>query len=137
LIPVVLLLLFLEPLSIFLSKRFKIFDKFFKWLFERTRKKVAPIVKKYEKLGLTLFVAIPLPITGGWTGSIAAFLLGIPFKVAFPLITLGVFIAAVIVSFLTLSGVAIEKVFGLGTLLIVVGTILLLYFGYKLIKNKK
>lgn len=103
LIPVVFLLLWLEPVSSFLMKRVKVFDKFFNWFFERTRRK---FTKKYEKWGyfaLVLFVAIPLPITGAWTGSIAAFLFGIPFKKALPLIICGVLIAGVVVTLASLG----------------------------------
>lgn len=106
--PLIFILLLLEPVSRLLSKHFRIFNKFFNWLFERTRKK---FTKKYEKWGLValvIFVAIPLPITGGWTGSIAAFLFGIPFKKAFPLITLGVMIAGVII---TLASLGIFSIF--------------------------
>jgi len=43
-----------------------------------TRKKVKPYVERYGAIGLTLFVATPLPGTGVWTGSIAGYVLGIP-----------------------------------------------------------
>jgi len=99
LVPVVFLLLFLEPVSIFLSKHFKIFKKFFDWLFERTRKKSASKIKKYGYPTLVLFVAIPLPLTGAWTGSAIAFLFNIPFKIALPLISLGVLISGLLVVF--------------------------------------
>ena len=48
-----------------------------------------------------LFVAIPLPITGAWTGALAAYLTGISFKRAVLAISLGVLIAAAIVLILT------------------------------------
>lgn len=139
LIPVVFLLIFLEPLANFLSKHFSIFQKFFDWLFQRTRKNIAPSIEKYGKKALVIFVGIPLPITGGWTGSIAAFLFGISFKVAFPLISLGVLIAGGIVSVLTLSGVAIEKYFGWQTLLaiIIIGAICWFVYQKKKIKKDK
>ncbi|MBU0625790.1 small multi-drug export protein [Patescibacteria group bacterium] len=59
---------------------------------------------KYEKYGLlalSLFVAIPLPMTGVWTGTVAAFLFGVSLKRALPFIALGAIIAAVIVSLVT------------------------------------
>ena len=62
------------------------------------------LVEKYEALGLALFVAIPLPVTGAWTGCIAASLFKIRFRYAFPAICVGVFIAAIIVTLLTLVG---------------------------------
>ena len=52
---------------------------------------------------MVIFVAIPLPITGAWTGSVAAFLFGIPFKRALGLIFIGVLISGLIVTFLTLG----------------------------------
>ena len=50
----------------------------------------------YELLGLYIFVAIPLPGTGAWTGSLIASLLNIKFKKAFPAILLGICLATVI-----------------------------------------
>jgi len=97
LIPAVLLLLFLGPVSKWLSNNFLFFNKFFSWLFERTRKKTNNRIKKYGDIALISFVAIPLPFTGAWTGAIAAFLFNIKFKRAFPLIALGIVIAGAIV----------------------------------------
>lgn len=102
LIPVVPLLLFLGVLSRAMSK-LKGFSMVFPWLFERTRRR-SGIVEQYESLGLMLFVAIPLPVTGAWTGSIAAFLFGIRFRRALPAIALGVLIAGVVVTLLSLLG---------------------------------
>jgi len=102
-LPIIFLLWFLDPLSNWLSKHSRFFKKFFDWIFKRTRQRFS---KKYERWGLfalTLFVAIPLPVTGGWTGSMAAFLFGIPFKKAFPLIVLGILIAGVIVTLASLG----------------------------------
>jgi uncharacterized membrane protein len=102
LIPVIPLLIFLEPLTKRL-RRFEIWHKFFEYIFARTRRKAA-IVEKYEAIGLALFVAIPLPITGAWTGCIAASLFKIKFRYAFLAISLGVCLAAVIVTAVTLIG---------------------------------
>ena len=101
LVPILFLLLFLGPLSDWLSLRFKTCNRFFSWLFERTRKKSSSRIEKYGSIALVSFVAIPLPFTGAWTGAVAAFLFNIPFKKAFPLITLGVVIAGAIVLLLT------------------------------------
>ena len=101
-IPVIPLLLFLGPVSKFL-RRFRLFDKFFSWWFSRTLKR-SRLVEEYEALGLVLFVMIPLPVTGAWTGSAVAFLLGIRFRFAFPAIILGVLLAGIIVSFATKVG---------------------------------
>lgn len=102
-IPVIPILLLLGPLSKLLS-RIKIFRIFFDWLFKRTRSKSA-VVERYKSIGLMLFVAIPLPVTGAWTGSVAAFLFNIRFHNAILSILFGVFIAAVIVTTLSLLGI--------------------------------
>jgi len=101
-IPIPIILLLLGPLSRF-CMRFAVGRKFFDWLFVRTRRKSASI-EKYEALGLTVFVAIPLPVTGGWTGAMVAFLMGIPFWKAMLYILLGVMIAGVIMTALSLMG---------------------------------
>jgi len=101
-IPVPLILLFLGPISKF-CMRWRVGKLFFEWLFARTRRKSASI-EKYETLGLAIFVAIPLPVTGAWTGSMAAFLMGIKFHHAMWSILLGVMIAGVIMTVLSLLG---------------------------------
>jgi uncharacterized membrane protein len=50
-----------------------------------------------------IFVAIPLPLTGAWTGALCAFVFGIPMKKAFWAISAGVVLAGVIVSLATLG----------------------------------
>lgn len=65
-------------------------------------------IEKYEFWGLVLFVGIPLPGTGAWTGSLIAALLGVKFKKAFPAVILGILMATVImwfVSYVLLGGV--------------------------------
>lgn len=104
LVPVVFLLLFLGPVSRWLSDNSKFFRRFFIWLFERTRRKSNSKMEKYGPLALVSFVAVPLPLTGAWTGTIVAFLFGIPFKKAFSLIALGVVIAGGIMLALTQLG---------------------------------
>ena len=65
-------------------------------------------VEKYEFWGLVLFVGIPLPGTGAWTGSLIAALLGMKFKKAFPAVIVGICMATVImwfISYVLLGGV--------------------------------
>jgi len=101
-LPVVPLLFFLQPIADKL-RHIKIFEKFFNWLFERTRRK-AGLIEKFEAIGLILFVAIPLPITGAWTGCVAATLFKIRFRYAFAAIALGVVIAGLVVLGISLAG---------------------------------
>lgn len=58
-------------------------------------------VSKYKYLGLLLFVAIPLPGTGAWTGALAAAFLDMPLRKALPSIFAGILIAGVAISILT------------------------------------
>ncbi len=102
-IPIVPVLFLLEPVSNKLRK-FKIWSRFFDWLSERTKKN-SDLIQKYEALGLMLFVAVPLPGTGAWSGCIAASLFKIKFRYAFIAIVLGVIEAALIVSILCLLGI--------------------------------
>lgn len=55
-------------------------------------------IERYEFWGLVLFVGIPLPGTGAWTGALIASLLGIRFRKAFPAIILGILLATVIMT---------------------------------------
>ena len=103
LVPVIFLLLFLEKISNYLSHHFYFFNRFFYWLFERTRNNHRKKFKHWKELALVILVAIPLPFTGAWTGSICAFIFGIPIKKSLPLIFIGVIIAGVIVTLASLG----------------------------------
>ncbi len=105
--PVFFILLFLEKISQFLTERSEIAKRFFDWLFCRTRKKFFENYERWGALALVIFVAIPLPFTGAWTGAVAAYLFGIPRKKAFVLISIGVAIAGLIVSLLTIGAIKI------------------------------
>ncbi len=94
--PVIPILLFLGPVSQFLRK-VPVFDRFLGWLFARTRKR-GKLIERYEAIGLTMFVAIPLPVTGAWTGALAAFIFGVRLRYAIPCILLGILIAGVVVT---------------------------------------
>lgn len=61
------------------------------------------LVRKYRLLGLTLFVALPLPGTGAWTGALVAAFLNIRLRNALPAITLGVLIAGGLVTLMTMG----------------------------------
>ena len=98
-VPVIPILYLIGPVSDKL-RRFRAFDRFFDWLFARTRRK-GKLIAKFEIIGLILFVATPLPVTGAWTGTLAAFLFGVKKKLAIPAIFLGICIAGVVVTLAT------------------------------------
>jgi uncharacterized membrane protein len=74
------------------------------WTLQRSRKAFSGKYEKYGLIALPIFVAIPLPLTGVWTGALAAFIFGIPLRRSFSLLALGVLGAAVIVA-LIVTGV--------------------------------
>jgi uncharacterized membrane protein len=102
-IPVVFILFLLKSVSGFLMRYSNFFNRFLSWLFERTRKKHSAKFERWEEFALIVLVAIPLPFTGAWTGSLCAFVFGIPFKKAFPLIVIGVVIAGLITTLITMT----------------------------------
>jgi uncharacterized membrane protein len=107
LLPIIPIIWFLGELSDYLSKKFVFFNNFFNWLFERTRERTANSLNRWGKWALIFFVAIPLPFTGVWTASVAAFLFGINYRQAFWSISLGAILAGILVTILTYFGIII------------------------------
>ena len=81
--------------------------KFLTWRSEALRRRNADRFHRYGALALTVLVAIPFPLTGVWTGCLAAWAFEIPFRKALPPIALGALIAGVIVTGLTGAGIAV------------------------------
>ncbi|MFO7609183.1 MAG: small multi-drug export protein [Candidatus Krumholzibacteriia bacterium] len=94
--PVLPILVLLGPAERSL-RRYPRWDRFFTWLFKRTASRSA-MIKRYESVGLILFVAIPAPMTGAWTGAVAAYLFKLPLRMAVPCIILGILIAGIVVT---------------------------------------
>ncbi|HAN42937.1 MAG TPA: ligand-binding protein SH3 [Sphaerochaeta sp.] len=94
-----------------LLDKWSVYHRFFEKTIERARRKVGEKVRKYGLLGLMLFVAIPLPITGAWTGTIGAWVLGLEKKKSILFILLGVLIAGIIVSTVVYTGAGIASIF--------------------------
>ncbi len=99
LLPIPFVLWLIHPFFNWL-KTTKHLKKVADWL-ERKTEKNKDKVLKYEFFGLLLFVAIPLPGTGAWTGSLVAAMLDMPIKKSFLSIVLGVLGAAAIMSVVT------------------------------------
>lgn len=102
-IPALLIIYFVGPVSKFLRRKSKIADRFFHWLFAKTRRKFDKGYADWGKIALMFFVAIPLPGTGSWTGSIAAWLFDINKKESVIYIGLGVILSAIIVTLISLG----------------------------------
>jgi uncharacterized membrane protein len=109
LLPVPFILLLLDKIIPVLSRVAfldNLMQRYFAWTKRRSKQ-----IERYGWFGLALFVAIPLPVTGAWTGSILAVLLGMKFKNAFSAIFLGVIVAGIIVTCATVLGWAVAGVF--------------------------
>ena len=101
-IPVPFILLLFRPVIRWL-KRTRLFGRFAHWLEKRTHRKAGDISKKGAKaaaIALMIFVGIPFPTTGAWTGSMIAALLDMRFKYAIPAIILGIMISGAIMTML-------------------------------------
>ena len=92
-----LVYLFLSSLHKLLE-RWRPYRRFFEHIVERSRRKVHAKVEKYGYAGLVLFVAIPLPITGAYTGTLGAWILGMDRRKTILAVSGGVFIAGIIVA---------------------------------------
>lgn len=107
-IPIYFIVKYIGPIFDFLS-RFKIFKKIIDWASNKATKHIeeSERLQNFTALGLFLFVAIPLPGTGAWVGSLIANFLHVPLKKAWLPLALGVFAAGCIVLFATGSVVTI------------------------------
>ena len=95
-IPVPFILLFVRHVLEWMKKIPRL-DKIALWV-ENKAQKNTPKVQKYASLGLLIFVALPLPGTGAWTGALVAAMLDMRMKYAIPSIFCGVLIAGLIMS---------------------------------------
>ena len=101
-VPIVPILLLFGPMHALLDNVWP-FKPFFAWLLARVEKHRGRF-ERWGALALISFVAIPLPVTGAWTGSVAAFVFKVRKREAFVLLLLGVMIAGCVVMAATYSG---------------------------------
>ena len=102
-IPVFILIFGLDKITSLAEKYSQPITKFLNLVFKRTRHKTSKKIEKYGILALFFFVAIPLPMTGAWTGSIAAWLFGIPPRKAIMPIIMGIITAGIIVTLISIG----------------------------------
>jgi uncharacterized membrane protein len=84
-----------------------IFDRFI----EKARNKLSAKVEKWGWPGISLFVAVPLPVTGAWTGTLGAWILGVSKKRTMLAVIIGVFTAGVIVTTVVVLGIEAFNMF--------------------------
>ena len=100
LVPVPFIVIFIRKIFVWLRSKSEFLDRVVARM-EAKAEKNADKVHKYEKVGLFILVAIPLPGTGAWTGALVAAFLDMRLKRCFPAIALGVLAAGIIVFCLT------------------------------------
>ncbi|MBQ5334843.1 MAG: small multi-drug export protein [Oscillospiraceae bacterium] len=106
-LPIPFILLFIEKLLVWMENcKIGFLRKFALWLKARATGPKAQTIRKYEFIGLMLFVGIPLPGTGAWTGSMIAALLHISRKKSVPAIFLGLIMATVIMCIISYGGLS-------------------------------
>lgn len=89
---------------------FGFFKRYYEKTVERAQKKIKEAVDRYGWIGVTIFVGIPLPFTGAWTGALGSYLIGLEKKKTIIAIILGVLIAAIIVTITMLTGVELFRI---------------------------
>ncbi len=101
----------LAPILYFLIDKFihiflkvKIIDKYYQKYVEKTQKKIRSVVEKYGELGVAIFIGIPLPGSGVYSGALGSYILGLSFKKFMIASVLGVLIAGIIVLVISLTG---------------------------------
>jgi uncharacterized membrane protein len=109
-VPVLILVPGMARLSKMLSNFSNPAGRMLRWQENRLRRAQSARFDRYGALALVILVAVPLPMTGAWTGSLAAWIFRIPPSRAIPLIAVGVLIAGLIVTIVTLSGIELGKV---------------------------
>lgn len=102
LVPMILIVLILAPIADFLSRHIIIFKKFFEWLFLHTRHRGEKRFEKWGEFAVFILTATPVPLLGGWTGPLAAFVFDVKLKKSIPLIILGCVTAGIIVTAITI-----------------------------------
>ncbi len=100
-LPVPFIIAFIRVIMDWLKTISRPMQRFVAWLERKATGPKADRVRRYEFWGLLLFVAIPLPGTGAWTGALVAALLDVRMRRALPPIVIGVILAALLVSLAT------------------------------------
>ena len=87
-------------------RNYKFWANLMDWLFARTRARADSKIRRYEHIGLLIFVAFPVPFTGAWTGALIAYLFNLKFGRSLITIFLGILAAASIMTIVTLTGIS-------------------------------
>lgn len=101
----------LLDLIIQIVEKIKFIERIYKYYVVKTQKKIHNYVEKYGDIGLALFISVPLPGSGVYSGALAAYLLGLSYRKFIIASVIGVLIAGVIVTIVTISGNSAFQIF--------------------------
>jgi uncharacterized membrane protein len=93
------------------EKGFRWYKYLFDLFVERARKKLSVKIEKWGWIGIAIFVAIPLPITGAWTGTLGSWILGVSKRRTMVAVIAGVLTAGVIVTIVVILGIEVLNLF--------------------------
>ena len=102
-VPATIILLFAPVFHRYIEKKSGFFGVAWAKYLARAQKKLSHDYTKWGLLGLAIFVSIPLPMTGAWTGAVGAFVFDLPFKKSWWAILAGVILAGIIVTIMTVG----------------------------------
>ena len=108
-IPVPFILYALRTVGAQLEAQQNVAGRLLRWRTARIEQSWGPRVRRYGFFGIVLAVAIPLPLTGAWTGTLVVWTLNEPLRRGLPAIAAGIVIAGIIVTSLTLAGVELVR----------------------------
>ena len=105
-----LVYLFLDKI-IYLFLKIKVINRCYQVYVEKTQKKIQKYVDKYGEIGLAVFIGIPLPGSGVYSGALAAYLIGMDYKKFIKATIIGVLMAGIIVTIVSLAGGEAFRIF--------------------------
>ncbi len=113
LLPILPLLFGLKIFSEYLAHKVYFLNRLLNWLYEKTRQRHGDHFESYSwaPFALFVFVAIPIPLTGAWSGILAAITFGIPFWRSFIAISAGVLVSGAAVLAISLLGLNFKEIF--------------------------
>jgi len=91
--------------------QYAFFNRPYQFFVERSRKKVSKLVDKYGLIGVALFISIPLPGSGSYTGALGSHVLGLSYKKFLIANTIGVTLAGIYVTIITLASQGLFSLF--------------------------
>ena len=108
-IPVPFILYALRTIGARVEAQQNVAGRILRWRTARIHQSWEPRVRRYGLFGIVIAVAIPLPLTGAWTGALIVWTLHVPVRRGLPAIAMGVVIAGIVVTALTLAGIELIR----------------------------